>query len=893
MKKLSILSVSLFMSAFLMAQTDYKLQVSGITVTSANAADIYQGTELAGKVYYDNESNTLTLDNADIEGSIWYHPAWQENSQFTIRVIGNCSILNTSGPAIYSQVQHTNIISSAGDNGELIASTYSPNKDAAIKCFNGSSSKTKTLNITGLKALYAVGTASYAIEAGALTGHADEIFLATEALLPATNVDLSQIGLTEMELVYALKNNPNGRTDNAALIYAANGKKQGYGVFVAGNEINQYTQVDVLQNGTESVQWDNTNKILMISDENLGVQITPPDGANGIEFTIPATLQLGLASVGTYINGSLGAYALKTNSDLTITGNGETSFMNFGNTVAIALEPASKDITLTLDAVNFSTITSDSYTIAKTGSGAGKANIVINGSKIEFNSNVQNINSVTLNNCTYETPYIIEDGRFVDPETHDPVDSPIRINPIAYPVEVAGFAVNDMNKNDVLADGGSVTYDPDNKILTIKEETSINVAYTPALYIDDTDLTVVFEGNASLLSEEHEAVIVNGTGHQITFIADQQNKVVSILSQNSTNLPAFDAEGNDLTFNGPGAFDVEETYANNGIDCPVLKARNLNINTIFSIYNADNTASYDVFEVTALSMDKNLTIDNTDIRLNETTKQLEWAVSSPDKILSVMFIIKPLADDASIWVAGVQVTSMNADDVLGDGTVSYDQAGTLTLKNAYIVAPDNNNAIFTTSSNPLTILVKGNNYLWSENATTVNIMSDLTIKGTGVGSYLNVNADANHNSYGAFYVEGTLTVEGKAGLTAEVQNGIDYPVISLGGTLPKLVVNDADLRASTEYYWATAISCLELELGTGIDFRHDDNDWTDIVGWDETNKTFTGTVKSRIWIGHENFPTDIENVTSDTDKAVKVLRNGQLYIIRDGKTFSVQGVAIH
>ena len=290
---------------------------------------------------------------------------------------------------------------------------------------------------------------------------------------------------------------------------------------------------------------------------------------------------------------------------------------------------------------------------------------------------------------------------------------------------------------------------------------------------------------------------------------------------------------------------------------------------------------------------KNLTIDNTDIRLNETTKQLEWAVSSPDKILSVMFIIKPLADDASIWVAGVQVTSMNADDVLGDGTVSYDQAGTLTLKNAYIVAPDNNNAIFTTSSNPLTILVKGNNYLWSENATTVNIMSDLTIKGTGVGSYLNVNADANHNSYGAFYVEGTLTVEGKAGLTAEVQNGIDYPVISLGGTLPKLVVNDADLRASTEYYWATAISCLELELGTGIDFRHDDNDWTDIVGWDETNKTFTGTVKSRIWIGHENFPTDIENVTSDTDKAVKVLRNGQLYIIRDGKTFSVQGVAIH
>ena len=36
-----------------------------------------------------------------------------------------------------------------------------------------------------------------------------------------------------------------------------------------------------------------------------------------------------------------------------------------------------------------------------------------------------------------------------------------------------------------------------------------------------------------------------------------------------------------------------------------------------------------------------------------------------------------------VWVAGVQVTVLNRDDVLGDGTVSYDAgARALTLKDA-------------------------------------------------------------------------------------------------------------------------------------------------------------------------------------------------------------------
>lgn len=47
------------------------------------------------------------------------------------------------------------------------------------------------------------------------------------------------------------------------------------------------------------------------------------------------------------------------------------------------------------------------------------------------------------------------------------------------------------------------------------------------------------------------------------------------------------------------------------------------------------------------------------------------------------------ADNDNLWVNGKQVTSDNAGDVLGDGTVSYDaQTNTLTLNGAEITNPN-------------------------------------------------------------------------------------------------------------------------------------------------------------------------------------------------------------
>ncbi|BAK99799.1 putative surface layer protein [Oscillibacter valericigenes Sjm18-20] len=107
-----------------------------------------------------------------------------------------------------------------------------------------------------------------------------------------------------------------------------------------------------------------------------------------------------------------------------------------------------------------------------------------------------------------------------------------------------------------------------------------------------------------------------------------------------------------------------------------------------------------------------------------------------------------LASDTTgynVWIGGVQVTSTNASDVLGDGTVSYSaQSGTLTLKNAAVTGA------YTDGSESAAI------YAGDKDA-------DLTIVLTGDSSA--VGPSASGESYGVC-VHGTLTITGSGSLTA-------------------------------------------------------------------------------------------------------------------------------
>ena len=91
-----------------------------------------------------------------------------------------------------------------------------------------------------------------------------------------------------------------------------------------------------------------------------------------------------------------------------------------------------------------------------------------------------------------------------------------------------------------------------------------------------------------------------------------------------------------------------------------------------------------------------------------------------------------------LWVAGVKVTTRNASDILGDGTVSYDgdgKTGTLTLNGANITEAsyEDIEAFIVSTIDHLTINLVGENKIGMGEKAPVNGISayDLTIKGEG------------------------------------------------------------------------------------------------------------------------------------------------------------------
>ncbi len=141
-----------------------------------------------------------------------------------------------------------------------------------------------------------------------------------------------------------------------------------------------------------------------------------------------------------------------------------------------------------------------------------------------------------------------------------------------------------------------------------------------------------------------------------------------------------------------------------------------------------------------------------------------------------------------VWVGGVQVTGLNADDVLDDGTVSYTPAeGTapaiLTLKGAAITDSYENAAIF--AEVDLTVCVETDSAVTGpdseSNSCGILTYGDLNV--TGPGTLSATGGAAKSISYGVYAEEGDVTVAEGGALTAEggaVTNGPSWGVSAVG-----------------------------------------------------------------------------------------------------------------
>ena len=113
MRMFFMLVIMMMASAFAMAQGKYGFKVAGVDVTNDNYLDLTEINGVSGKVYFDPNTRTLTLDNATIEAND-YNAILNETCDYlTIELIGTNTIYVT-GAAGINLKEETTIWSNSG-----------------------------------------------------------------------------------------------------------------------------------------------------------------------------------------------------------------------------------------------------------------------------------------------------------------------------------------------------------------------------------------------------------------------------------------------------------------------------------------------------------------------------------------------------------------------------------------------------------------------------------------------------------------------------------------------------------------------------------------------------------------------------------------------------------
>lgn len=117
MRMFFMLVIMMMSSAFAMAQEKYGFKVAGVDVTSDNYLDLTEINGVSGKVYFDPNTRTLTLDNATIEANDCNAILNETCDYLLIELIGTNTINVTNSAGIYTR-ESTVIL---GDGGAKLS----------------------------------------------------------------------------------------------------------------------------------------------------------------------------------------------------------------------------------------------------------------------------------------------------------------------------------------------------------------------------------------------------------------------------------------------------------------------------------------------------------------------------------------------------------------------------------------------------------------------------------------------------------------------------------------------------------------------------------------------------------------------------------------------------
>ena len=457
MRMFFMLVIMMMSSAFAMAQGKYGFKVAGVDVTNDNYLDLTEINGVSGKVYFDPNTRTLTLDNATIE-AYDYNAILNETCDYlTIELIGTNNIDVTGAAGIYLK-EETTIWSNSG--GKL-----SVKSDGCALLFGGCPLEISNCWLEAEGAWGISANNNVAEEVLTIRNSHVEAKGSTGSICDIANLVLEGCSITQPDgALFSTQNNAvvlNGEmvTDKVVIVPS-------YGIKIAGVDVTSLNSKDlsVIDGVDGKMSYNSETKTLTMEDVTINITGEKP----GIWNRYIKGLKINLVGNNTITSSEACISILEPS---TISGSG-TLRLKSSNNCGIYLPSSLAVEGIKLYAEGKWGIAGQVFQKSGNVLTICNAYVEVTGSK----GSVGDLENLILDGCSITQP----NGAEFDAQYHsvllngELVTDKVVIAPDSYGFRIADVDVTALNCKDLsVIDGvdGKMSYDPETKTLTMEDVT--------------------------------------------------------------------------------------------------------------------------------------------------------------------------------------------------------------------------------------------------------------------------------------------------------------------------------------------------------------------------------------------------------------------------------------
>ena len=502
MRMFFMLVIMMMTSAFAMAQGKYGFKVAGVDVTNDNYLDLTEINGVSGKVYFDPNTRTLTLDNATIEAHDCNAILNETCDYLTIELIGTNNI-NVTGAAGINLKEETTIWSNSG--GKL-----SVKSDGCALLFGGCPLEISNCWLEAEGAWGISARNNVAEEVLTIRNSHVEAKGSTGSICDIANLVLEGCSITQPDgALFSTQNNAvvlNGEmvTDKVVIVPS-------YGIKIAGVDVTSLNCKDlsVIDGVDGKMSYDAETKTLTMED----VTINTTD-FNGIFNKDVKGLKINLVGNNT-ITSSVACIAILEPS--TISGSGTLRLKSSGNCGILLLSSLAVE-GIKLYAEGKWGIAGQVFQISGNVLTICNAYVEATGSK----GSILEVEDLVLDGCSITQP----SGAEFDAQYHsvllngELVTDKVVIKPNWYGFKIAGVKVTSLNCKDLSGiDGvdGKISYDAETNTLTMEDVTINTTDFNGIVNNDVMDMKINLVGNNTITTNRacitiNETSTISGSG---------------------------------------------------------------------------------------------------------------------------------------------------------------------------------------------------------------------------------------------------------------------------------------------------------------------------------------------------------------------------------------------